>query len=415
MSFEINAIFLSLTKLLAALIITHSIQKKHCRISAAMAFIGYMLVSVICYRFVLQGISLCIWILTELLSVLFMSLFISTVINCSLWGSLYLSNWTLTFSQFVFSVALFFQTENGSPSASINIFASLPVYLLFYTLFALFISKRLTADGSLNINRKQFLIAFLTTSPVNLFNHVMFVRNNFDISNSMLIFSTVFAYGCCLFALYLQRVLTLQASLSNELSVVKQLWQQSHLQYEISSSNLEHINRTIHDMMHRLSRLYDMNDEKERREYLDSLSYSFVLYDAFLQTGNKALDTILTEKNIYCKNQHISFKCVADGSKLDFMDTTDIYTIFNNAIDNAITYALQLEDFEKRLLSVRISSTGNLLSVSIENFYESSAAPVLYGYGLKSILYAINKYDGSLTVNTSDNLFTVNIIIPMEA
>lgn len=158
-----------------------------------------------------------------------------------------------------------------------------------------------------------------------------------------------------------------------------------------------------------------MNDEKERREYLDSLSYSFVLYDAFLQTGNKALDTILTEKNIYCKNQHISFKCVADGSLLDFMDTTDIYTIFNSAIDNAITYALQLEDFEKRILSVRISSTGNLLSVSIENFYESSAAPVLYGYGLKSILYAINKYDGSLTVNTADNLFTVNIIIPMEA
>lgn len=157
-----------------------------------------------------------------------------------------------------------------------------------------------------------------------------------------------------------------------------------------------------------------MNDAEERRDYLDSLSYSFVLYDAFLQTGNKALDTILTEKNLYCKNQHISFKCVVDGSRLSFMDTTDIYTIFNSAIDNAITYALQLEDFEKRLLSVRVSATGNLLSISIENFYEPSASPVIYGYGLKSILYAINKYDGSLHVSTSDNLFTVNIIIPME-
>lgn len=412
MSFWVNAIFLACTKLSAALVVTHSIQKRHCGICAAAAFACYALSSVVCYRFVLQSASLCIWLLTELLSILFMSLFICTVVKCGLWANLYLSNWILTFSQFVFSIALL--AESGGPSGSINIFTSLPVYLLFYTLFAVFISKRLTTDGNLNINRKQCLITFLTTSPVNLFNHVMFVRNNFDTSNSMLIFSTVFAYGCCLFALYLQRILTLQASLSNELSVVEQLWQQSHLQYEISSSNLDHINRTIHDMMHKLSKLYNMNDAEERRDYLDSLSYSFVLYDAFLQTGNKALDTILTEKNLYCKNQHISFKCVADGSRLSFMDTTDIYTIFNSAIDNAITYALQLEDFEKRLLSVRVSATGNLLSISIENFYEPNASPVIYGYGLKSILYAINKYDGSLHVSTSDNLFTVNIIIPME-
>lgn len=415
MFFWINAIFLSCTKLSAALILTYSIPKRPCRIRAAAAFVCYSLISVLCYRIVLENTSLGAWLLTELFSILFMTLFIYSAVTCDLWSSLYLSNWTLTFYQFVFSVALFFQTENGDASGLMkNIFTALPVYLLLYTLFAVFISGRITADSSLNINGKQFFIAFLTTSPVNLFNHVMFVRNNFDISNSMLIFSTIFAYGCCLFALYLQRILTLQAALSNELSVVEQLWQQSHLQYEISSSNLEHINRTVHDMMHKLSKLYNMNDEKERQEYLDSLSYSFVLYDAFLQTGNKALDTILTEKNIYCKNQHISFKCVTDGSKLNFMDTADIYTIFNSAIDNAITYVLQLEDYEKRIVSVRVSSTGNLLSVSIENFYESDAAPVIYGYGLKRILYAVNKYNGSLNVSTFEHLFTIHIIIPME-
>lgn len=412
MSFGLNTIVLSLTKLSAALILTRSIEKRSCRIHTASAFAWYMLISVLCYRLVLEDTSLFIWLLTELLSLLFMSLFVCAAVTCGLWSSLYLSNWALTFYQFVFSVALFFQSGNSAPSGSINILRSLPVYLLFYTLFAVFISGRITIDGNLSINKRQFFIAFLTTSPVNLFNHVMFVRNNFDVSNSMLIFSTVFAYGCCLFALYLQRILTLQAALSNELSVVEQLWQQSHLQYEISSSNLEHINRTVHDMMHKLSRLYNMNDEQERREYLDSLSYSFVLYDAFLQTGNKALDTILTEKNLYCKNQHISFKCVADGSRLDFMDTADIYTIFNSAIDNAITYVLRLDDFEKRIVSVRVSSTGNLLSVSVENYCESDNAPVIYGYGLKSILYVVNKYDGSLDVSAADHLFTVHIIIP---
>lgn len=412
MSFWINTIFLSCTKLSAALILIRSIQKKHGRIRTAAAFACYMLISVLCYGLVLENASFGIWLLTEFLSVLSMSLFICTATTCGLWSSLYFSNWALTFYQFVFSVALFFQTEIGGPAGSMNIFASLPVYLLLYTLFAVFIPGRITADGSFCMNRKQFFIAFLTTSPVNLFNHMMFVRNNFDVSNSMLIFSTVFAYGCCLFALYLQRILTLQAALSNELSVVEQLWQQSHLQYEISSSNLEHISRTVHDMMHKLSRLYNMNDEQERREYLDSLSYSFVLYDAFLQTGNKALDTILTEKNLYCKNQHISFKCVADGSRLDFMDTADISTIFNSAIDNAITYVLRLDDFEKRIVSVRVSSAGNLLSVSVENYCESDNAPVIYGYGLKSILYVVNKYDGSLDVSATDHLFTVHIIIP---
>ena len=55
-----------------------------------------------------------------------------------------------------------------------------------------------------------------------------------------------------------------------------------------------------------------------------------------MRTGNEILDTILTEKSLICENSGIHINCVADGSLLAFMNPVDLYTLFGNALDNAI-------------------------------------------------------------------------------
>ena len=71
------------------------------------------------------------------------------------------------------------------------------------------------------------------------------------------------------------------------------------------------------------------------------------IYSAIVRTGNEILDTILTEKSLICENSGIHISCVADGSLLAFMNPVDLYTLFGNALDNAIEAVRKLESKEK--------------------------------------------------------------------
>ena len=37
-----------------------------------------------------------------------------------------------------------------------------------------------------------------------------------------------------------------------------------------------------------------------------------------------------------------------------------------------------------------------------------------HGYGLKSIRYTVNKYDGAVSIDTKENWFDLKILIPMR-
>ena len=117
---------------------------------------------------------------------------------------------------------------------------------------------------------------------------------------------------------------------------------------------------------------------------------------------------------------------MADGACLDFMDAVDIYTIFGNALDNAIESVSKLEDPEQRMISVMVFSRAELIFLQVENFCASQ--PVYngelpatskeeeagyHGFGLKSIRYAAEKYGGFLTIQNEDNIFLLRVTIPI--
>lgn len=40
---------------------------------------------------------------------------------------------------------------------------------------------------------------------------------------------------------------------------------------------------------------------------------ALTIYDSMFQTGNQILDTILTEKKLYCEYNKINMTCIAEG------------------------------------------------------------------------------------------------------
>lgn len=151
-----------------------------------------------------------------------------------------------------------------------------------------------------------------------------------------------------------------------------------------------------------------------------------MIYDTSINTGNRALDTVLIEKGMYCKNHGIQWTCMADGSGLNFMKVEDLYAILGNALDNAIAAVLELQDERKRIINVRIIKQESLIMIQVQNYYDkelkfTDGIPETtrknkseHGYGMKSIRYMAEKYNGTMTVNVRDSIFTLQILLPMR-
>ena len=149
-----------------------------------------------------------------------------------------------------------------------------------------------------------------------------------------------------------------------------------------------------------------------------------MIYDSMVETGNSTIDTVLTEKSLICERSQIVLTCIADGKCLDFMDTIDLYTIFGNLLDNAIECVRELEDPRKRIISISIFSRANFVFIQCENYYErelvlvnglpkSTKAPDgFHGFGINGIRQAAEKYDGFITLDTANHIFSLRITIP---
>ena len=58
-----------------------------------------------------------------------------------------------------------------------------------------------------------------------------------------------------------------------------------------------------------------------------------------MKTGNRALDVVLTMERMICEGSDIEFSCLVNGALLNFMEESDIYSLFGNLLDNAIEEA----------------------------------------------------------------------------
>ena len=77
-----------------------------------------------------------------------------------------------------------------------------------------------------------------------------------------------------------------------------------------------------------------------------------------------------------------------------------------------------------RFIALKVYRRGGFLCIHVENYCDTEpeirdGLPVttkedngLHGFGMKSMRYIAEKYDGSLTSGTRENTFVLNILIP---
>jgi hypothetical protein len=212
-----------------------------------------------------------------------------------------------------------------------------------------------------------------------------------------------------------------------EVNALQNLLETQYRQYQQSQQSIDLINQKYHDLKHQIAVVRTEYDPQKKNGFLNRLEEDIRSYEAQNKTGNQVLDTVLTSKSLYCQNNRIGLTCVADGAALDFVDSIDLCSVFGNALDNAIEAVGLIEASERRLIHLSISSQRRFVLTRIENCYTGELSfenglPVttkqdrrFHGFGMKSIVQTVAKYNGSVTVNTRKGWFELRILIPVPA
>jgi len=207
-----------------------------------------------------------------------------------------------------------------------------------------------------------------------------------------------------------------------EASALQRTQEMEGKQYERLKESMEAIRLTSHDLKYQLRCLRETGGLAPQQ--FSEAEQALEVYESVFHSGNRALDLILSDRRLRCLTNKIDFTCMADATGLDFMAPGDIYSLFCNALDNAIEYEETVDDEEERFIHLSVRPEGRLLFIHVENYY---AGPDLngaelethkpdkdsHGYGLRSIRRTVDRYGGQMEVRTSDGLFELNIVFPL--
>ena len=224
-------------------------------------------------------------------------------------------------------------------------------------------------------------------------------------------------------ALLMQEGLLHETDLTLKNEIIGQLLASEQKKQRMSAENIELINRKCHDLKHQLEGLRRMKSDEERNAYIGQVEDAVLFYESAVKTGNETLDLILMEKQLYCKEHGITLTSVCDGEGLKMLDTMDLYALFGNALDNAIESVIG-EAPENRIVSFRAGTRGGFLSIHFENYLGHALTmrdglPLTskddlryHGFGVLSIRHIVQKYGGTMSIRTDQNLFRLDILIP---
>ena len=291
------------------------------------------------------------------------------------------------------------------------IFVSAAYYVALY-----FMLVRRCDGERYNLNNHMLLIIAGIVIVITVV--ISFLAVLYGASGRITLIVCLFSVLSCMLSLFLELSLLSLKKDEIELSVLKHMLYESQQQYEDSKESIDVINIKCHDLKHQISALKG----KVAREELSRISDAIDIYDNSFKTGNAALDVVLTEKGLICKNKGIRFTCMLDGTTLSNMKQCDIYSLFGNALDNAINSVSNLEE-SCRSVSIRELKRNGFSIITVENYYTGELTFIdglplttnsdkdYHGFGMKSMKMIVGGYGGELSATASDGIFKLQIIL----
>lgn len=203
--------------------------------------------------------------------------------------------------------------------------------------------------------------------------------------------------------------------------------QMQGIYYQDMEAYNQNMSRYKHDMMNHLNSIYGMlekGDIEETKKYLLSFTANLQSVKPVINTGNSVIDVILNSKVDLAKKNNIScHNNIVVPPDID-IDSVDLSIILSNLLDNAIEANLKISS--QRFIDTNIHIYKNSLFISVKNsfngqiktlnstFISTKKNAENHGLGLKNVEFVVHKYNGTLTTEYDQHIFTLSIMLPLE-
>ncbi len=196
-------------------------------------------------------------------------------------------------------------------------------------------------------------------------------------------------------------------------------------QLELMNELVEQVREQRHDFIKHISMISYMNEHHETEPlaaYLGEIQENILQNQKYADTGNSVLDGILNYKLQEAVAADISVDMELKVPEELELSVYDMNLILANLMDNSMEAVRDIR--QKRIrLGVRYRSKGKRLFIWIRNPYEGKREKregnfcttkedkAYHGYGLRKVGKIVKKYDGTLEINTKNEIFEVKICL----
>ncbi len=257
----------------------------------------------------------------------------------------------------------------------------------------------------------------------------LYYKNN-NVNNSL--FNNIKMLGFASMALVCAvfTVITLDRLIKENVMRQKELLlrQQFNMQTEhyknlqIQSKNTRAFKHDINNHLICIKNLIADGDIKSTEVYLKKITKSLESLNLKVNTGNPFADAVISEKYNISIDKNIDFKCNVKILADTKIDSFDLCVILGNALDNAIEACEKITDKSiKKYIHITSIVNKSFIVFEIKNSMEGyinkdyvltdKIDNINHGLGLLNIESITNKYCGTTYIESSENMFVLNIML----
>lgn len=185
------------------------------------------------------------------------------------------------------------------------------------------------------------------------------------------------------------------------------------------------IRKIKHDMLNHFGVLKYLISSKNvdgALEYINELQRSVEETSIYFKTGNIIADAVINQKIEEGKADNIKFNVRAMMPERVMITSTDLGALLSNLLDNAIEAVREVEG-NRRIININIHPHNKKLLIEITNtvaYNPINEGKLIrrkkenykeHGYGMKSIEYVVNKYNGYLKYKYENGEFNIVVLI----
>ncbi len=327
----------------------------------------------------------------------------------------------IIFNIFRLIITLLFSKISAETYYFLIIVVNLILFFILIFIQYLFLKMKmdfLIIDDLKVIDNKIYYVLSLVGIQIILESLICFIPELSLLSSCIIYLLNITLSFSLLFILY---YLSKDQRNKYQLQLLQEIIHKEKEQYDLSKENVELLNVKFHDLKHQIN-LIKEKDEKN----FDEINKALNIYDSIVKTGNDVLDVILTEKSLICEKEGITFNIMADAKDLDFIENSDLYSIFGNALSNSIEALIGEQEKSKKTIKLNIFKQNGFLKIRVTNYYviepkfdKNSNLPLTFkdkkyhGFGMKSIKRCVEKYHGVLSCKIKNQIFILSILIPL--